>query len=95
MTESQIERRLVQGVKDAGGLCLKLVSPGNGGVPDRLILLPGGRVIFAELKTEAGRLSAIQQWMIGEMRERGADVRVLKGAGAVDDFLREVCRRAV
>ncbi len=95
MTESQIERRLVQGVRDADGLCLKLVSPGNGGVPDRLILLPGGRVIFAELKTEAGRLSAIQRWMIGEIRERGADVRVLKGAGDVDDFLREVCRRAV
>lgn len=50
MLERDIERRLREGVKGMGGLCLKLVCPGFTGVPDRLILLPGGVVAFAELK---------------------------------------------
>ena len=49
-SESDIEKRLRLGVKKLGGLCLKWVSPGFTGVPDRIILLPGGRVVFVELK---------------------------------------------
>ena len=52
MKESQIERRLVEGVKRLGGMCLKFVSPGTLGVPDRIIITAKGRVIFVELKTE-------------------------------------------
>ena len=47
MKESEIEARLVRGVKALGGVAYKFVSPGNVGVPDRLVVLPGGRVIFA------------------------------------------------
>lgn len=90
MKESAIEARLVKAIRHCGGLCYKFVSPNNPGVPDRLILLPGGRVVFAELKTEVGRLAAIQKWQIGEMLLRGADVRVLKGREQVDQFVREV-----
>lgn len=90
MKESAIEAKLVRMVRDLGGLCYKFVSPGNPGVPDRLILLPGGRVVFVELKTEIGRLANIQKWQIGEMRERGADVRVLMGLDQVLAFMREV-----
>lgn len=57
MKESEIEARLVRGVKALGGVAYKFVSPGNVGVPDRLVVLPGGRVIFVELKAEGGRLS--------------------------------------
>lgn len=49
-----------------------------------------GRVVFAELKTEIGRLSNIQRWQISELQARGAEVRVLKGVDQVLDFLREV-----
>lgn len=90
MRESAIEAKLLQGVKAAGGLCLKFVSPGNPGVMDRIIILPGGRVIFVELKTKVGRLSDLQKWQRGEFQKRGADVRVLKGVGDVDAFLEEV-----
>lgn len=90
MRESTIEARLVKAIRGMGGLCYKFVSPNNPGVPDRLIILPGGRVVFAELKTEVGRLATIQRWQIGEMRLRGADVRVLKGREQVDEFMREV-----
>lgn len=90
MRESALEQRLTRGVQALGGICLKLVSPGRTGVPDRLIQLPDGRVIFAELKTETGRLAKIQAYQIAELRRRGADVRVLKGEADVDAFLAEV-----
>lgn len=90
MRESQIERHLVEGVKKLGGLCFKFESPGSPGVPDRIIITAKGRVIFAELKADAGRLEKIQTWRIGEMRKRGADVRVVKGLDAVKDLLEEI-----
>lgn len=48
--EKAVEAYLRQRVKAAGGIALKLVCPGRTGVPDRLIVLPGGRVYFAETK---------------------------------------------
>lgn len=90
MKESEIEARLVRMVRELGGLCLKFVSPGCAGVPDRIIILPGGKVIFAELKTEFGSLRNLQKYFIGELQERGADVRVLKGLDQVKAFIEEV-----
>ena len=90
MKESQIERRLVEGVKRLGGMCLKFVSPGTLGVPDRIIITAKGRVIFVELKTETGRLTKIQRYVIGEMQKRGADARVVKGIGEVKELLAEI-----
>lgn len=61
--EKEIEEKLVKMVKRHGGLCLKWVCPGWSGVPDRIILLPGGRVIFAETKRpKGGKLSKLQKW---------------------------------
>ncbi len=90
MTEASIEKRLVDGVKNLGGMCLKFVSPSMAGVPDRLIITATGEVIFVELKTEVGRLSKIQKLVIGEMRKRGADVRVVKGLAEVKALLAEI-----
>lgn len=90
MKESAIEARLVKMVRERGGLCPKFVSPNNPGVPDRIVIAPGGRVIFVELKTEIGRLANIQKWQIEEMRKRGVDVRVLKGLGEIKAFVEEV-----
>ena len=90
MREKQIERHLVEGVKKLGGLCYKFVSPGMQGVPDRLIITAQGRIIFAELKTERGVLSKIQQYVIEQMRLRHADVRVLYGLAQVKELLAEI-----
>lgn len=90
MKESQIERRLVEGVKRLGGMCLKFVSPGTLGVPDRIIITAKGRVVFVELKTETGRLTKIQRYVIGEMQKRGADARVVKGIDEVKELLAEI-----
>lgn len=90
MKESQIERRLVEGVKKLGGMCLKFTSPGTLGVPDRIIITAKGKVMFVELKAETGRLTKIQRYVIGEMQKRGADVRVVKGIDAVKSLLAEI-----
>lgn len=90
MKESQIERRLVEGVKRLGGMCLKFVSPGTLGVPDRIIITAKGRVIFVELKAETGCLTKIQRYVIGEMQKRGADARVVKGIDEVKELLAEI-----
>lgn len=90
MRESSIESKLVRMVRERGGLCFKFVSPGNPGVPDRVVITPAGRTVYVELKTEAGRLAAIQKWQHEELRKRGADVRTLKGLEQVKAFVEEV-----
>lgn len=92
MKESAVEKRLTEMLRKRGALCLKFSSPGNPGVPDRIVLLPGGRVIFAELKAQGGQLGALQERQIARMRGLGADVRVLKGVEQVQGFVEEVCR---
>ena len=90
MIEKDIERRLKRGVERMGGLCFKWVSPGCTGVMDRIVVLPGGRVIFVELKKPGGRLSARQELLIDRFRSLGADVRVLWSIEAVEQFLRVI-----
>lgn len=90
MLESSIERALVNGIRDAGGWAIKLVSPGNAGVPDRLVLMPGGQVVFVELKQDNGRLSPLQEFVHGRLRRLGMDVRVLYGRKAVKLFVEEM-----
>ena len=90
MRESQTEARLSRGAKQAGGLCLKWVSPGCTGVMDRIVLLPGGWVIFVELKQPGGRLSERQKWMADALARLGMDVRCLWNKEQVDKFLEEV-----
>jgi len=50
MGEKVLERKLVKAVKAAGGIAPKFVSPGFNGMPDRLVLLPGGKIAFVEVK---------------------------------------------
>lgn len=70
--ERDIEQKLRKMVEKHGGLCLKWVCPGWSGVPDRIILLPGGCVIFAETKRpKGGRLSRMQTWWHDRLRALG------------------------
>ena len=90
MLEKEIERKLVKQIEKQGGLCWKFVSPNLPGVPDRIVILPNGRIIFVELKTEIGRLSRLQDYCIGQLRARGCDARIIKGQAALNEFLKEV-----
>ncbi len=71
MREKELEKKLVKAVKETGGWCVKFVSPGNAGVPDRLILLPGGRAMFAEIKAPGKKPRPLQEVLIRKLRNFG------------------------
>ena len=85
--EATVEAKLRDEMTRRGCLCYKFVSPGNNGVPDRMIITPEGEVIFIELKTERGRLSAEQKAQIRRLRDHGTTVTVLYGAEDVNCFI--------
>lgn len=88
--EASVERSFCERLRKAGCLVYKFVSPGNAGVPDRIVITPGGRVIFVELKTETEKPRSTQRVQIRKLQRHGQDVRVLRGASEVDQFVREV-----
>lgn len=85
--EKTVEQHLRTQVKKAGGLALKLVCPGFNGVPDRLILMPGGRVYFAETK-DKGKTPRPRQLRVHErLGELGFKVFVPDSKAAVDHMM--------
>lgn len=94
MRESEIEKILVDGIRKLGGRAFKWVSPGNDGVPDRIVVLPGYPAIFVEMKTVTGKLTSLQRIQIDRLQKMGQDVRVLYGEKETRTFLEE-CRRKV
>lgn len=96
MKERDIEVLLREGVKQLGGKAYKWVSPGNAGVPDRIVILPGGKVIFVELKQENGRLTRLQKVQQETLHRMGAVAVTLRGAEDVKmylDVLKEMMER--
>lgn len=89
MLESEIEKKLVREIRKMGGMAYKFVSPGNTGVPDRIVILPGV-ITFVELKTETGRLSPGQKRQIGKLQDLGMKVVVLHGMKELEEFLNEI-----
>lgn len=89
MREADLESWFAKRVKKTGGRSYKWVSPGNSGVPDRIVLLKGGRTVYVELKTEKGKLSDLQRFQIRHLEELGADVRVLYGKADCEKFIEE------
>jgi len=77
MLEKTIEAALVKRVKSLGGLCEKFVSPGRRSVPDRLVSLPEGVIIFVELKAPGKHTTPLQQLDHERRRALGCDVRVI------------------
>lgn len=87
MLEREVEKKLIEGIRRLGGRAYKWVSPGSNGVPDRIAILPGGRIMFIELKTTTGRLSKLQRMQIRILQTLGCEVRVLYGMDDVQDLL--------
>lgn len=75
--ERDVERALIRQVRKAGGLCLKFVSPGWDGAPDRVCLWPGGRITFVELKAPGKKPRPLQIRRIAQLRELGFEVTVV------------------
>ena len=88
MLEKDIERHLRDGVRNMGGWCLKMVCPGFTGVPDRMILLPGGAMAFVETKRPGQRERQRQAFVQSRLRKMGFRVFSSVDSWAkVDDVL--------
>ena len=90
MREKQIEQKLTLMVKSAGGIAPKFVSPGFAGMPDRLVLLPGGVFAFAELKAPGMKPRALQVARHRMLRELGFKVYVIDGIEQIGGILDEL-----
>ena len=87
MREIVIEQKLRKQVEACGCLCLKFVSPGRVGVPDRIILAPGGRTVFVELKAPGEKPSPVQFHVHARLRELGFPVYVVDGPEQIREVL--------
>lgn len=90
MREKDIEKILVTEVKKLGGRAYKWVSPGNDGVPDRIVIFPGHPPVFVELKSETGRLSSLQSAQIKCLRDLGQEAVVVRGIEGLVVFFEEL-----
>lgn len=89
--EGQIEDYLCRRVKKLGGIAYKFTSPGRRSVPDRMCLLPRGRVVFVEVKAPGKKPTEKQAREIQKLRDMGHKVEVLDSHDAVDDFINSTC----
>ena len=77
LREKYIEQKLMRDVKAAGGICPKLVSPGMDGMPDRMALLPGGRIGFVEVKAPGKEPRPLQKLRHETLKGLGFKVFIL------------------
>lgn len=85
MLERDIEQYLVRRIKRLGGMAEKFTSPGRRSVPDRLVTLPGGRVVFIELKAPGKKPTENQLRDHQRRRDLGCEVMVIDTKEGVDN----------
>ena len=90
MLEKHIEQNLVQAVRRMGGLAPKFISPGWAGAPDRLVLLPSGRLAFVEVKAPGMTLRPLQVRRKGQLEALGFQVYVIDRSEQIGGVLDEI-----
>ena len=91
MRESEIESRLRAEVKKMGGMAVQFTSPGLDGVPDRIVLLPGRKIAFVELKAPGKKPRPLQEKRMRQLVSLGFPVFVIDGAEQIGGVLDEIC----
>lgn len=87
MREKVVEEYLRDKVREAGGRAYKFVSPGNAGVPDRIVMLPGGVLAFVELKAPGGKPTKIQLAQHKKIEALGFKVFVIDSKEKVEELI--------
>ena len=90
MREKQVEKELVAAVRRVGGICPKLVSPGLNGMPDRMVLLPGAKFAFVEVKAPGREPRHLQLRRHVQLRALGFKVYVLDDPKQIPGIIREI-----
>ena len=90
MNEKLIEKKLREEVKNLGGMALKFSSAYHRGMPDRIVLLPGGLISFVELKSTGKKPTKLQGKAIGELKSLGFRTLVIDSKESLESFLKEV-----
>ncbi|MDO4728454.1 MAG: VRR-NUC domain-containing protein [Bacteroidota bacterium] len=88
MTEKEIEKYLIRRVKSLGGISYKFTSPGNAGVPDRIVVLKG-KLFFVELKTPGKEVRALQRMQIDKLLKHDQIVYVADSKEKIDLILKQ------
>ena len=89
-SEKDVERRLVELVKINNGMCIKLLCDQLTGLPDRMCLFPGHKIIFVELKTTGRKPKRIQVYVHNKLRALGFRVEVIDTIKGVEDFISSI-----
>ena len=90
MLEQEIEKQLVMAVKKKEGRAVKFTSPGFDGMPDRLVLLPGGKCGFVEVKAPGKKPRALQVVRHEMLKELGFKVYVLDAKEQIEEIINEI-----
>lgn len=90
MKEKKIEQKFTETVKKMGGFAPKFVSPGLDGVPDRLVLLPSGRMAFVELKAPGKKLRPLQIRRKKQLESLGFSVYCIDSIEQIGGVLDEI-----
>lgn len=90
MRERDVERALVKEVQLCGGMCPKFTSPGTDGMPDRIVLMPNGRMAFVEVKAPGKEPRPLQTHRHEQLRCLGFKVYVLDHPGQIKNIIDEI-----
>ena len=91
MREKEIELRLVKAVEKMGGRTVKFTSIGFDGMPDRLVLLPGGKCGFVEVKAPGKKPRALQRVRHEMLKKLGFKVYVLDAIEQIEEIINDIC----
>ena len=89
-SEKVVERKLVELVKINGGMCIKLLCDQLIGLPDRMCLFPGHKIVFVELKTTGRKPKRIQAYIHNKLRALGFRVEVIDTVESVINFVDDI-----
>ena len=95
MFEKDIEKYLRKSINRAGGECLKWVSPGTAGVPDRIVICPDGRIAFVELKRPFEKPRPVQRVVLRRLYHLGCRVVVIDKRKSVEGFMRWIVKNGL
>lgn len=92
MKEYSVEKHLISMTQACGGICIKFTSPGMSGVPDRIVILPGGKIGFAELKAQGKKPRLVQRAVLRVLYRLGCRVAAIDNKKSAEGFIRRLAK---